>query len=52
MSANRYSLVETCKAIGLDPYCYFDWLFRRLPFSTTVDDNDALLPWNISVDIY
>lgn len=21
-SANLYSLVETCKAIGIDPYCY------------------------------
>ena len=50
-SANLYSLVETCKAVGIDPYCYLDWLFRRLPLATTVDDYDALLPWNMPADI-
>jgi transposase len=49
-SANLYSLVETCKAIGIDPYRYLGWLFRRLPLATTVDDYDALLPWNMPAD--
>ncbi len=28
-SANLYSLVETCKANGVDPYRYLVWLFRN-----------------------
>ncbi|VWC09438.1 transposase IS66 [Burkholderia stagnalis] len=27
-SANLYSLVETCKANGIDPYRYLTWLFQ------------------------
>jgi transposase len=30
-SANLYSLVETCKANGIDPYAYLVSLFRKLP---------------------
>ncbi len=44
-SANLYSLVETCKANGVDPYQYLVWLFRKLPLATTADDYAALLPW-------
>lgn len=44
-SANLYSLVETCKANGIDPYRYLVWLFTKLPLATTADDYAALLPW-------
>jgi transposase len=44
-SANLYSLIETCKANGVEPYRYFVELFRRLPAATTADDYEALLPW-------
>jgi transposase len=50
-SANLYSLVETCKANGIDPYRYLAWLFKKLPLATTVDDYDALLPWNMPADL-
>ncbi len=50
-SANLYSLVETCKANGIDPYRYLTWLFQRLPLATTVDDYDALLPWKMPADL-
>ena len=50
-SANLYTLVETCKANGIDPYCYLTWLFRRLPLAKTIDDYDALLPWKMLVDL-
>lgn len=50
-SANLYSLVETCKANGIDPYRYFTWLFKALPQAKTVDDVDALLPWNMPADL-
>ncbi|VWB59650.1 transposase IS66 [Burkholderia lata] len=46
-SANLYSLVETCKANGIDPYRYLTWLFQRLPLATTVDDYYAPLPWKM-----
>ncbi|TDY16815.1 transposase [Paraburkholderia sp. BL6665CI2N2] len=50
-SANLYSLVETCKANGTDPYRYLTWLFQRLPLAKTVDDYDALLPWKMPADL-
>ncbi|MBP0596232.1 IS66 family transposase [Paraburkholderia sp. LEh10] len=46
-SANLYSIVETCKAARIDPYAYLLWLFKNLPSAKSVDDYDALLPWNM-----
>lgn len=37
-SANMYSLVETCKAIGIETFHYVVWLFTRLPLAATADD--------------
>lgn len=45
-SANLYSLVESAKANGTDPYRYLLWLFQRLPHAMSVDEYAALLPWN------
>ena len=45
-SANLYSLVETCKANVIEPHAYLTHLFERLPHLKTVDDYEALLPWN------
>ncbi|PWQ97832.1 transposase domain-containing protein, partial [Leucothrix pacifica] len=47
-SANLYSLVETAKANGLNPYDYLKRLFEALPNAQRIEDYDALLPWNIS----
>ncbi|MEI7764763.1 MAG: IS66 family transposase [Comamonadaceae bacterium] len=47
-SANLYSLVETCKANGIDPYVYLVSLFRKLPTAQSVDDFEALLPWRLA----
>ena len=47
-SANLYSLIETCKANGIDPYSYLVQLFRALPAAQTADDYDALLPWRLA----
>ena len=44
-SANLYSLIETAKANGREPYRYLCWLFERLP-STPADELMALAPWN------
>jgi len=47
-SANLYSLIETCKANGIEPYVYLIELFRQLPRAKTVEDFEALLPWHLS----
>ena len=49
-SANRYSLVETAKANGLEPWAYLEKLFTELPSATTEADIEALLPWNVELD--
>jgi transposase len=46
-SAVLYSLVETAKANGLEPYSYFRHIFDRLPKAQTLADLEALLPWNL-----
>jgi len=46
-SANLYSLVETCKANGIDPYAYLVSLFSKLPAAKSADDFEALLPWRL-----
>ena len=46
-SANLYSLIETAKAHGLEPYAYLREVFVKLPAATTVEAIEALLPGNI-----
>ncbi|MCS9148275.1 IS66 family transposase [Pseudomonas aeruginosa] len=45
-SAQLYSLVETAKANGQEPYAYLRHVLERLPQAQAVEDYDALLPWN------
>ena len=44
-SAQLYSLVETAKANGQEPYAYLRHILEYLPQATTVEDYEALLPW-------
>ena len=46
-SAVCYSLVETAKLNGLEPYQYLHTLLTQLPYAETVEQIEALLPWNI-----
>ena len=46
-SANLYSLLETCKANGVEPHAYLTFLFERLPHLSTADDYESMLQWNI-----
>lgn len=43
-SANLYSLIETAKANGVEPYAYLKCVFAALPNITNYDDVDRLLP--------
>ena len=46
-SAHLYSLVQTARANELEPYAYLRRLFTELPAAQTVEQIEALLPWNI-----
>jgi transposase len=46
-SANLYSLIETAKANGLEPYAYLKKVFTELPNVTTLEQIENLLPWNL-----
>ena len=48
-SANLFSLVETAKANGIEPHAYLTHLFERLPHLSTVEDYEAMLPWNATI---
>ena len=48
-SANLYSLVETAKANGLEPHAYLSHIYTHLPLATSLEDIEALLPWNCSL---
>jgi transposase len=49
-SANLYSLIETAKANGLEPYAYLRYLFTWLPRADSVERIEALLPGNLNKD--
>jgi transposase len=43
-SANLYSLIETAKAHGIEPYAYLRTVFTELLQATSVEEIEALLP--------
>lgn len=49
-SARIYSLVETAKANGHEPHSYLCRVLRDLPAAKTVEDIEALLPWNLVIN--
>lgn len=46
-SAVIYSLLQTAKANGLEPYTWLRRVMRDLPTAKTVEEVEALLPWNL-----
>ena len=46
-SANLFSLVMTCRINEVEPYAYLNYLFEHLPTASTVEQVEALLPWNL-----
>jgi transposase len=48
-SALLYSLIETAKANKLEPYTYLRYIFDRLPTASSLEDYEALLPWNVAL---
>ena len=50
-SAQIYSLVETAKLNGQEPYTWLRHVLERLPHASSVEDYEALLPWNCSPEM-
>ncbi|MBV6288869.1 IS66 family transposase [Pseudomonas aegrilactucae] len=50
-SAQIYSLVETAKVNGQEPYTWLHHVLERLPLAQSVVDYEALLPWNCSLEM-
>jgi transposase len=48
-SANLYSLIETAKANGLEPYAYLRRVFEELPKAETLAEIELLLPHRIKL---
>jgi len=46
-SATFFSLIETAKANGLEPYGYLRHIFKKIPHLQTEEDLKDLLPQNI-----
>ena len=44
-SANLYSLIETAKANGVEPYQYLRHVFTEMPKADSVEGIEGLLPW-------
>jgi transposase len=45
-----FSLIETAKNAGLNPYAYLHYLFTRMPHIASDDDWDALLPSRLDAE--
>ena len=50
-SATCYSLIETAKANGLEPYSYVQHILNHIGAADTLEKIEALLPWNVPQDI-
>jgi hypothetical protein len=47
-SARLYSIIETAKANGHEPFQYLYYLFSLLPSASTQEEIGRLLPFNVS----
>ena len=44
----HFSLILTARRHGLNPLDYMKTIFEKIPLCKTLDDFEALLPWNFS----
>jgi len=49
-SAVIYSVIESAKANGLEPYGYLRYVLKALPAATSVEAIEQLLPWHADHD--
>ena len=46
-SAGLFSLIETAKANGHEPFRYLAHLFEHLPLRRSIEEREALLPYRL-----
>ena len=46
-SSTHHSLVKTAKTNGLNPDQYYQYTLAKMPYTETIEDWEALLPWNV-----
>lgn len=46
-SAACYSMIETARANGLEPYAYLQYVLKHIGDADTVEKLEMLLPWNM-----
>lgn len=51
-SATCYSLVETAKANGLEPFAYLRYVLSNIAEADTLEKLEALLPWNADLELF
>jgi transposase len=49
-SANLYSLIETAKANGVEPYRYLRHVFSELPKARHLEEIERLLPHRVDLE--
>ena len=49
-AANIFSLIETCKANGVEPYDYLRYLLTHLPMAKTLEQLETLLPYHCDAE--
>ena len=49
-SATVYNLIETAKANGIEPVAYLNHVLQHIGNAKMVEDVEALLPWNTSLN--
>ena len=50
-SARLFSLIETAKANECDSADYLTYIFEKLPYCNSLEDYEALLPWNVKASL-
>ena len=45
----HFGLTRTAILHGFDPYAYYVKILEAIPYCETVEDYEALLPWNIDL---
>ncbi len=50
-AATLYSLIETAKSCGLEPFRYLRYLFEKIPYAQSEEDFSALLPQRLTPDL-
>ena len=46
-SATFFTLIETAKANGHEPYAYLRYIFEKMPLVQGMEGYETLLPWNL-----